>query len=81
MTVFKEQNLRAIDMVLDNIEDVILKILNSKHEKIEDGFPSLTEMVEFLIDSDYLDGKYYDRLYEKIEKEQKELVGLGKKKN
>ncbi len=52
--MFKEQNDRAVGVVLANLEEVVGMILDSKVENVQDGFPSLTEMVEFLIDSEYL---------------------------
>jgi hypothetical protein len=52
--MFRQQNDQAIDMVLRNLEEVCERIVESKIEHVEEGFPSLTEMVEFLIESGYL---------------------------
>ncbi len=66
--MFKHQNDRAIDMVLDNLEEVVERIVDSKIQHISEGFPSLTEMVQFLIESEYLGQKDYNTIFDKVSK-------------
>ena len=52
--IFKEQNAKALQNVLSHLPEVVGRILDSSTEDIEDGFPSLTELLEYMVDNDNL---------------------------
>jgi hypothetical protein len=41
-TIFKEQNARALTYILEHLEQVAEKVLESKAEEVEEGLPSIT---------------------------------------
>lgn len=49
-TVFKEQNTKALRIVLGNLEEVVNRILESEIEEKQEGFPSLSEVLDYLVD-------------------------------
>jgi hypothetical protein len=48
--IFKEQNTKAMKIVLDNLEEVVNRILESEIEDTPEGFPSLSEVLDYLVD-------------------------------
>lgn len=47
-------------MVLNNLENILDRIEESKIEHLTEGFPSLTETIDFLIDNEYLTQHEYE---------------------
>jgi hypothetical protein len=43
-----------MDIVCNHFQEVIDRIVSSDIENIHDGFPSLTELIDYLVDNDYL---------------------------
>jgi hypothetical protein len=43
-----------MNIVCDNYQEVIERIVASDIEKVHDGFPSLSELIDYLVDNDYL---------------------------
>lgn len=54
--IFKEQNDRAVEVVCERLHEVVGRIIDDT-ENPDEGFPSLGEIVDFLIDSEILTQK------------------------